>query len=91
VIAQIETDKVTMDVKYTDKLPGTVSALFVKEQDEVKVGQIVAKVTQGEATAAPAPAPAQSPAAAAPPKAAAAAPPPAAKAPVEPAKVQSCF
>lgn len=72
IIAQIETDKVTIDVKYTASAPGTITQLMVKEGDTVVVGQDIAKVEEGVAEAKPA-APA---AAAAPQPAAAAAPPP---------------
>lgn len=61
VIAQLETDKVTVDIKYPAKEPGVLTQLFIKEQDTVKVGQKVAFVAQGEvpaaAPAAAAPAP----------------------------------
>jgi pyruvate/2-oxoglutarate dehydrogenase complex dihydrolipoamide acyltransferase (E2) component len=39
VLAQIETDKVTIDVKYTEGQPGVVSKVLVKEEDTVEVGQ----------------------------------------------------
>jgi pyruvate/2-oxoglutarate dehydrogenase complex dihydrolipoamide acyltransferase (E2) component len=39
VLAQIETDKVTIDVKYTEGQPGVVSKVLVKEEDKVEVGQ----------------------------------------------------
>lgn len=39
VLAQIETDKVTIDVKYTDAQPGVVSKVLIKEEDTVEVGQ----------------------------------------------------
>lgn len=71
VIAQIETDKVTIDVKYTAAAPGTVGSVLVKDGDTVVVGQAVARVEQGAAGAAPAATP--QPEA---PKAAAAPPPP---------------
>lgn len=38
IIAQIETDKVTIDVKYTSKAPGVLSALLVAAGDVVQVG-----------------------------------------------------
>lgn len=38
VIAQIETDKVTIDVKYTAKAPGVLTALMVASGDVVQVG-----------------------------------------------------
>ncbi len=37
VIAQLETDKVTIDVKYTGKQPGIINSLQVKPQDVVQV------------------------------------------------------
>lgn len=37
IIAQIETDKVTIDVKYTSKAPGVVSAMLVGSGDVVQV------------------------------------------------------
>jgi 2-oxoglutarate dehydrogenase E2 component (dihydrolipoamide succinyltransferase) len=96
VVAQIETDKVTIDVK--SPVGGAVTDVLVKEQDTVVVGQAVVRVEEGAAgtesaaAAAPAaaaaaePAPAAAAAAAAAPAAAAAAPPPAAarKAPSAP-------
>jgi 2-oxoglutarate dehydrogenase E2 component (dihydrolipoamide succinyltransferase) len=62
VIAQIETDKVTIDVRYTDKEAGRVTAVLVAAGDTVAVGQAVASVEPGgvevaapaEAAAAPA-------------------------------------
>lgn len=51
VIAQIETDKVTIDVKYTGKAPGVVSSVNVKEQDTVEMGRLVAVVEEGEIVA----------------------------------------
>lgn len=86
VIAQIETDKVTIDVKYTSKEPGVMTSVMVKAGDVVQVGQMVAAVEQGAVTpgaadvvpkAAPTAAAAAAPAAA---KAAPPPPPPAAKA-----------
>lgn len=46
VIAQIETDKVTIDVKFTGK-SGRISTLLVAEGDTVVVGQAVASVEEG--------------------------------------------
>lgn len=71
VIAQIETDKVTIDVKYSGKQPGVIAKLLVSAQEVVKVGQPVAVVETGGAAAAAAPAaapaaPAPKPAAEAP-------------------------
>ncbi|KAF8061067.1 dihydrolipoyllysine-residue succinyltransferase component of 2-oxoglutarate dehydrogenase complex 2 [Scenedesmus sp. PABB004] len=74
VIAQIETDKVTIDVKFGGK-SGRLTEVLVAEGDTVVVGQAVARVEEGDfggaapAAAAPAPdAPADAPP---PPKAAA--------------------
>jgi 2-oxoglutarate dehydrogenase E2 component (dihydrolipoamide succinyltransferase) len=79
VIAQIETDKVTIDVKFTGK-SGKITGLAVGEGDTVVVGQKVADFEEGDfggggskpaaapepaAEAAPPP-PKQQPAAAAP-------------------------
>lgn len=84
VIAQIETDKVTIDVKYTSKEPGVMTSVLVKAGDVVQVGQLVGAVEQGLVTpgaadvvprAEPAPAAAAAASKAAPPP-----PPPAAKA-----------
>lgn len=92
VIAQIETDKVTIDVKFTGK-SGRISTLLVAEGDTVVVGQAVASVEEGDFGSSSSSAPAaaaeeEAPAAAAaPPKpAAAAAPKPAAAAPPPPPK-----
>jgi pyruvate dehydrogenase E2 component (dihydrolipoamide acetyltransferase) len=85
VIAEIETDKATMEVEAVD--PGVVSEILVAEGTEgVKVNALIARLTDEGAPAgkpAPAPVPAAAPAAAAPaPKAEAApAPAPAAAAP----------
>jgi hypothetical protein len=70
VIAQIETDKVTIDVKFTGKA-GKITTLAVAEGDTVVVGQKVAEFEEGDfGGSAPAAA------AAAPEPEAAAAPPP---------------
>ncbi|PRW56169.1 Pyruvate kinase isozyme chloroplastic isoform A [Chlorella sorokiniana] len=83
VIAQLETDKVTMDIKYQNKTPGIVKAIQAAEGDTVTVGQAFAVVEENADAAASAPAakaeePAAAPAAPAeaPKQAAAAAPPP---------------
>lgn len=68
VIAQIETDKVTIDVRAP--FSGKISSLEVKEGETVVVGQVVAKVEEGATTAGEVSSPA---AAAAKPEAAAAA------------------
>lgn len=71
VIAQIETDKVTIDVKFTGK-SGKITTLAVAEGDTVVVGQKVAEFEEGDFGSAPAAAKAAAPE----PEAAAAAPPP---------------
>ena len=95
VIAEIETDKATMEVEAVDE--GTVAKIIVAEgAEEVPVNQIIAILAEEgedasavEAPAAPAaptaaaPAPEAAPAAAAPAPAPAAAPTPAAPAPVK--------
>ncbi len=45
---QIETDKVTIDVRYTESEPGTLTEYLCKEDDTVAVGQEVVKVDKGE-------------------------------------------
>jgi 2-oxoglutarate dehydrogenase E2 component (dihydrolipoamide succinyltransferase) len=50
IIAQIETDKVTIDVKFTSKGAGTVTAMLVSPGDVVQVGQMLAKVDTGMVT-----------------------------------------
>jgi len=55
VIAQIETDKVTIDVRSPEA--GAIAEILVAEEDTVTVGQAVAKLTvgaSGKASAAPA-------------------------------------
>ncbi|EFJ47284.1 2-oxoglutarate dehydrogenase, E2 component [Volvox carteri f. nagariensis] len=89
IIAQIETDKVTIDVKYTGKAPGVVSQVLINPSDLVKVGQQVAVVETG---AAPAAAPAAAAAPPPPPKPAAEAPkPPPAPAAPKQGPVQPAF
>lgn len=46
VIAQLETDKVTIDVKYQKSVPGTVKAIHFAEGDTVEVGQAFAEVEE---------------------------------------------
>jgi pyruvate dehydrogenase E2 component (dihydrolipoamide acetyltransferase) len=79
VIAEIETDKATMEVEAVDE--GEVSEILVPEGTEgVKVNAVIARLKdEGGAAAKPSPAPAPAPAAAAP------APAPAAPAPAAPA------
>ena len=48
IVLQIETDKVTVDVRYTTGKPGKLKEMLVKEEDTVAVGQQVATVTEGE-------------------------------------------
>ena len=79
VIAEIETDKATMEVEAVDE--GQISEILVPEGAEgVKVNAVIARLKdEGGAAAKPSPAPAPAPAAAAPaPAAAAPAPAPAA-------------
>lgn len=47
IVLQIETDKVTVDVRYTTGKPGKLKEMLVKEEDTVAVGQEVAVVTEG--------------------------------------------
>lgn len=51
VLAQIETDKVTIEVRYTEKEAGTLSEVLVKEGDNVAVGAPLAVVDQGSVPA----------------------------------------
>jgi 2-oxoglutarate dehydrogenase E2 component (dihydrolipoamide succinyltransferase) len=84
VVVEIETDKVTTEVKAP--VPGTITELLAEEGDTVSVNQLLAKMTEGEAIestpAAAAPTPAAEPVAAEPVSAAA---PAAAAAPAVPA------
>ncbi len=86
VIAQLETDKVTLDIKYTEKIPGIIKEIKVAEGDTVTVGQEFALVEENADAVASAPkaeaAPEEKPAAEKP-KKEAAAPAPAAAAPKE--------
>lgn len=56
VIAQLETDKVTLDIKYTEKVPGIMKEIKVSEGDTVTVGQEFALVEENANAAAEAPA-----------------------------------
>ena len=47
VLAQIETDKVTIDVRYTTGKAGKLTKMLIKEEDTVSVGQEVAVVEEG--------------------------------------------
>jgi 2-oxoglutarate dehydrogenase E2 component (dihydrolipoamide succinyltransferase) len=64
VLAQLETDKVTMDVKYQGSAPGVVSKIMAAEGDSVAVGQAFAEIDTDAAAAAAAAPPAAAPAAA---------------------------
>jgi pyruvate/2-oxoglutarate dehydrogenase complex dihydrolipoamide acyltransferase (E2) component len=44
VIALIETDKVTIDVRYTGSQPGVLTSLGIGADDTVTVGQVVGVV-----------------------------------------------
>lgn len=46
VIAQLETDKVTIDVKYQKSVPATIRAIHFAEGDTVEVGQAFADVEE---------------------------------------------
>ena len=48
VLLQIETDKVTIDVRYTESEAGTLTEYLCKEDDTVAVGQEVVKVDKGK-------------------------------------------
>ena len=48
VLLQIETDKVTIDVRYTESGEGTLKEMLVKADDTVSVGQEVAVVAKGK-------------------------------------------
>ena len=45
-IGEIETDKVTVEIKYTEKIPGIIKTLHVAEGDTVTVGQAFADVEE---------------------------------------------
>ena len=47
MLLQIETDKVTIDVRYTESQPGTIKEYLVSEEDTVTVGQDVCIVDKG--------------------------------------------
>ena len=50
VLMQIETDKVTIDVRYTESEAGTLTEYLCKEDDTVAVGQEVVRVDKGQHT-----------------------------------------
>ncbi len=88
VIAQIETDKVTIDVKYTGKEPGTITQLAIAAGDVVQTGKVVCSVEVGKVTPTSADMMPAAPAAPKPAAPAAAAPKPSAPAPP---KVSGCL
>ncbi len=47
VLLQVETDKVTIDVRYTASEPGVLKEYLVAEDDTVSVGQDVARIETG--------------------------------------------
>ena len=47
MLLQIETDKVTIDVRYTETQPGKIREFLVSEDDTVTVGQQVCIVEKG--------------------------------------------
>lgn len=46
VIAQLDTDKVTIDIKYQEKTPGIIKSISIGEGDTVAVGQAFAEVEE---------------------------------------------
>lgn len=48
VVAQIDTDKVTIDVRYTGTTPGIIKEIMVKVEDKVTVGQPICMVEETE-------------------------------------------
>lgn len=44
IVAQIETDKVTIDMRYTGSKPGALKSLQISEGQEVEVNQVVGVV-----------------------------------------------
>ena len=47
VLLQVETDKVTIDVRYTASEPGVLKEYLVAEEDTVSVGQDVVRIETG--------------------------------------------
>ena len=47
ILLQIETDKVTIDVRYTEAKPGKIKEFLVSEDDTVSVGQQVCIIDKG--------------------------------------------
>uniref|UniRef100_A0A1D2AEM6 dihydrolipoyllysine-residue succinyltransferase n=1 Tax=Auxenochlorella protothecoides TaxID=3075 RepID=A0A1D2AEM6_AUXPR len=54
VLATLDTDKVSMDIKYPNKTPGVVKEYKAAEGDTVTVGQLFAVIEESEGGAAPA-------------------------------------
>ena len=54
MLLQVETDKVTIDVRYTASEPGTLKEYLVAADDTVAVGQEVARIETGAPVLAPA-------------------------------------
>lgn len=48
VIAQLDTDKVTMDIKYQEKMPGVIKSILVEEGATVQVGEAFAEIEPKE-------------------------------------------
>lgn len=49
IVAQIETDKVTIDMRYTGSKPGVLKSLQISEDQEVEVDQVVGVVDDDDA------------------------------------------
>lgn len=49
IVAQIETDKVTIDMRYTGSKPGILKSLQISEDQEVEVDQVVGIVDDDDA------------------------------------------
>lgn len=54
MLATLDTDKVSMDIKYPNKTPGVVKEYKAAEGDTVTVGQLFAVIEESEGGAAPA-------------------------------------
>lgn len=55
VIAQIDTDKVTIDIKYLNKVPGIIKSVNAEEGETVTVGQSFAEIDENPDAAKSAP------------------------------------
>eukprot|EP00873_Tetraselmis_striata_P016448 jgi/Tetstr1/436712/TSEL_025495.t1 len=84
VIAQIETDKVTIDVRYTDSVAGTITEIPVSVDDTVVLEQVICVVEKGNVDEA-----AAKPAESKPSESKPAEPKPAEPKPAEPAKAEA--